>query len=49
MADLQPTTPAALLRVPGVGPAKLERYGEPFLSLIREFRTTARNASEPYI
>jgi ATP-dependent DNA helicase RecQ len=31
MAQLKPTSEAALLQVPGVGPAKLERYGAAFL------------------
>ncbi|MGD8320056.1 MAG: ATP-dependent DNA helicase RecQ [Gemmatimonadota bacterium] len=31
MASRRPTTPAGLLEVPGVGPAKLERYGRAFL------------------
>jgi ATP-dependent DNA helicase RecQ len=35
MADARPATPAGLLAVPGVGPAKLERYGEDFLELLR--------------
>jgi ATP-dependent DNA helicase RecQ len=34
MAASRPRTPAALLTVPGVGPAKLERYGEAFLELL---------------
>ena len=31
MAQSRPRTPAELLAVPGVGPAKLERYGQEFL------------------
>ena len=31
LASLRPSTPDQLLRVPGIGPAKLERYGEAFL------------------
>jgi ATP-dependent DNA helicase RecQ len=34
MAASRPRTPAALLSVPGVGPAKLERYGDEFLTLL---------------
>jgi ATP-dependent DNA helicase RecQ len=34
MATLKPRTRDALLAVPGVGPAKLERYGEAFLALL---------------
>jgi len=36
MASLRPTDEAALLAVPGVGPAKLARYGQAFLRLLRE-------------
>jgi ATP-dependent DNA helicase RecQ len=36
MAAARPTTEAGLLAVSGVGPAKLERYGEQFLAVIRE-------------
>lgn len=35
MAARRPTTPDALLEVSGVGPAKLERYGEAFLEALR--------------
>jgi ATP-dependent DNA helicase RecQ len=35
MARLKPTTPSAFLEVDGVGPAKLEAYGDSFLRLIR--------------
>ncbi len=34
MASRKPATPAELLDVPGVGPAKLERYGQQFLGLL---------------
>ena len=36
MAARRPQHEAALLDVPGVGPAKLERYGAAFLDLLRE-------------
>ncbi len=36
MASRRPGTPAALLDLPGVGPAKLERYGRAFLDAIAE-------------
>jgi ATP-dependent DNA helicase RecQ len=36
MAALRPTSLAALAEVPGVGKAKLDRYGEAFLEVIRE-------------
>jgi ATP-dependent DNA helicase RecQ len=35
MATRRPATPAQLLAVPGVGPAKLERYGRAFLEALR--------------
>jgi len=35
MATRRPATPAELLDVPGVGPAKLERYGRAFLDALR--------------
>jgi ATP-dependent DNA helicase RecQ len=34
MAARRPATLAALLDVPGVGPAKLERYGRAFLGVL---------------
>ena len=34
LANRRPTTPAEMLEVPGVGPAKLERYGSAFLLLL---------------
>ena len=34
MAARRPATPQELLEIPGVGPAKLERYGSAFLSLL---------------
>ena len=36
MVELRPSTPAQLLAVSGVGPAKLERYGEDFLEALFE-------------
>lgn len=36
MATRRPATPAELLDVPGVGPAKLERYGRAFLDALAE-------------
>ncbi|MBV9354820.1 MAG: ATP-dependent DNA helicase RecQ [Chloroflexi bacterium] len=35
MATTRPQTPIELLQVPGVGPAKLERYGDAFLGRLR--------------
>jgi ATP-dependent DNA helicase RecQ len=40
MARTRPTTPAGLLKITGVGQKKLERYGEPFLEVIREAAPT---------
>jgi DNA helicase-2/ATP-dependent DNA helicase PcrA len=34
IAEQRPTSPAALLRISGVGPAKLERYGEALLAVV---------------
>jgi superfamily II DNA helicase RecQ len=34
MSARRPSTPAELLAVPGIGPAKLERYGAAFLEEI---------------
>jgi ATP-dependent DNA helicase RecQ len=36
MAARRPTTPGAFLEVSGVGPVKLERYGEEFLEVLRK-------------
>ena len=36
LAAAKPTNPREMLAVSGVGPAKLERYGEAFLAVIRE-------------
>ena len=37
MAAARPTDRQAMLRVSGVGPAKLERYGEAFLAVVRQY------------
>ena len=37
LASASPISGAAMLRVSGVGPAKLERYGDQFLAVIREY------------
>jgi DNA helicase-2/ATP-dependent DNA helicase PcrA len=34
IAEQKPTSPAALLRISGVGPAKLERYGDALLEVV---------------
>ena len=36
LIDLRPRSPDEMLRVPGIGPAKLEQYGEVFLDALRE-------------
>ncbi len=41
MAELKPATLQALSRVSGVGAAKLERYGEAFVEVIREWQDSA--------
>ena len=35
MIDRMPSTKAELLEVSGVGPAKLDRYGEAFLTALK--------------
>ena len=48
IAATRPTNREAMLRVSGVGPAKLERYGERFLSVIQACaRGVPPGASEP--
>jgi len=34
IAEHRPTSPQALLRISGVGPAKLERYGDALLEVV---------------
>ena len=36
LIDLRPRTPEDMLRVPGIGPAKLEQYGDVFLDALRD-------------
>ena len=36
MAERRPTSAGALAGIPGVGPAKLERYGESVLAVLRD-------------
>ena len=38
IAEAKPTNEAALAAVPGIGPAKLEKYAEPVLALVSEAR-----------
>ena len=37
LAEAKPVTPEDMLRVSGIGPTKLERYGDAFLTEIREY------------
>ena len=46
LAEAKPITPEAMLRVSGVGPAKLERYGEAFLTVIREYIGDSRRGND---
>ncbi|HCQ15656.1 MAG TPA: DNA helicase RecQ [Cryomorphaceae bacterium] len=41
----RPQTPSQLLKINGVGQSKLERYGDTFLEVIREFEAASRNDS----
>ena len=41
MCEAMPETPEALLRLPGVGEAKLRNYGEDFLRVIRRWKERA--------
>ena len=36
LIDLRPGSPEEMLRVPGIGPAKLQQYGEVFLDALRD-------------
>ena len=36
LIDLRPGSPEEMLRVPGIGPAKLQQYGEVFLAALQE-------------
>ena len=47
LSATKPRTPEAMLRVSGVGPAKVERYGEAFLAAIREHRVPTPADSIP--
>ncbi|HEX6917088.1 MAG TPA: ATP-dependent DNA helicase UvrD2 [Phycicoccus sp.] len=40
IAERAPSDTAELSRIPGVGPAKLERYGDSVLTILREFFST---------
>lgn len=45
MAAYQPTTPGEFLDVPGVGQAKLQRYGKAFLEEIHQWKSEQGDAS----
>ena len=38
IADVKPPSAAALRRVKGIGPAKIEAYGDEILELVRRLR-----------
>jgi DNA helicase II / ATP-dependent DNA helicase PcrA len=40
IAEQRPTSPAALLRISGIGPAKLERYGDGLLDVVGDGQLT---------
>ncbi len=41
-----PTDPDALMAIPGIGPAKLDRYGHPVLAIVQAYLVdTTRPAS----
>jgi superfamily II DNA helicase RecQ len=41
LASRRPTSPGALLDVPGIGPSKLERFGGELLELLAETEAAA--------
>ena len=43
LASAKPTDRQSMLRVSGVGPTKLEKYGEAFLSVVREYASVPRS------
>ena len=40
IAERVPADLPGLAQIPGVGPAKLDRYGEPVLAVLREFSSS---------
>ena len=46
MAALQPCQPQEFLEIPGVGQAKLQRYGKAFLGEIRQWKQEAGELAE---
>jgi len=46
MAESRPSTPHELLAVSGVGPLKLERYGEAFMEAVSQAPTNSVAAAE---
>ena len=49
MAIADPSTPAQLLNINGVGEQKLARYGQAFLARLAEVRGLSADASLPYV
>ncbi|WP_040976764.1 DNA helicase RecQ [Necropsobacter massiliensis] len=47
MAQYQPTTSHEMLQINGVGAIKLERFAQPFISIIREHRSTMQRNKNP--
>ncbi|WP_032093196.1 DNA helicase RecQ [Necropsobacter rosorum] len=47
MAQYQPTTSREMLLINGVGAIKLERFAQPFISVIREHRSTMQQNKNP--
>jgi len=43
LARYQPVTPAEALHVPGIGEAKIQRYAEPFLEIIRVWKKSRKD------
>jgi len=41
LARVQPKTPREMLSISGIGDVKLSRYGQPFLTLIKEHKQNA--------
>jgi ATP-dependent DNA helicase RecQ len=43
LARYQPINTAEALHIPGIGDAKIQRYAEPFLEIIRVWKTSRRS------
>lgn len=49
IARAQPTTHAALLMVPGIGPAKLDDFGDQIIAIVEAWANGLPNPVEPYV